>query len=146
ASRGRVVRQLLTESVLLSLGGGILGLVIAWSSLGPLLKLSAGTVPTVFDVSLDPAVLAFTLVMSIVTGLIFGIAPAMRTTKQDLRGTLNEGSRGSTAGPGHHRLRGALIPAEIALAVLLLVGAGLLLRSFSRLQEVPPGFQPDHLL
>jgi putative ABC transport system permease protein len=146
ASRGRVVRQLLTESVLLSLGGGILGLVIAWSSLGPLLKLSAGTVPTVFDVSLDPAVLAFTLVMSIVTGLIFGIAPAMRTTKQDLRGTLNEGSRGSTAGPGHHRLRGALISAEIALAVLLLVGAGLLLRSFSRLQEVPPGFQPDHLL
>ena len=109
------------------------------------MKLSAGTVPKVFDVSLDPAVLAFTLGMSIVTGLIFGIAPAMRTTKQDLRGTLNEGSRGSTAGPGHHRLRGSLISMEIALALLLLVGAGLLLRSFSRLQEIPPGFQPDHL-
>jgi putative ABC transport system permease protein len=145
ASRGRVVRQLLTESVLLSLAGGILGLLIAWASLGPLLKLSAGTVPNVFDVTLDPAVLAFTLGMSIITGLIFGIAPAMRTTKQDLRGTLNEGSRGSTAGPGHHRLRGSLISMEIALALLLLVGAGLLLRSFSRLQEIPPGFQPDHL-
>jgi len=145
ASRGRVVRQLLTESVLLSLAGGIVGLLIAWASLGPLLKLSAGTVPKVFDVSLDPAVLAFTLGMSILTGLIFGIAPAMRTTRQDLRGTLNEGSRGSTAGPGHHRLRGSLISMEIALALLLLVGAGLLLRSFSRLQEIPPGLQPDHL-
>ncbi len=145
ASRGRVVRQLLTESVLLSLAGGILGLLIAWASLGPLLKLSAGTVPNVFDVTLDPAVLAFTLGISVITGLIFGIAPAMRTTKRDLRGTLNEGSRGSTAGPGHHRLRGSLISMEIALALLLLVGAGLLLRSFSRLQEIPPGFQPDHL-
>jgi len=134
ASRGRVVRQLLTESVLLSLAGGILGLLIAWASLGPLLKLSAGTVPNVFDVTLDPSVLAFTFGMSILTGLIFGIAPAMRTTRQDLRGTLNEGSRGSTAGPGHHRLRGLLISLEIALALLLLLGAGLLLRSFSRLQ------------
>jgi putative ABC transport system permease protein len=145
ASRGRVVRQLLTESVLLSLAGGILGLLIAWASLGPLLKLSAGTVPNVFDVTLDPSVLAFTFGMSILTGLIFGIAPAMRTTRQDLRGTLNEGSRGSTAGPGHHRLRGLLISLEIALALLLLLGAGLLLRSFSRLQEIPTGFQPDHL-
>jgi putative ABC transport system permease protein len=145
ASRGRVVRQLLTESGVLSLAGGILGLLVAWASLGPLLKLSAGTVPQVFTVGLDPAVLAFTLGVSVITGLIFGIAPALRTTRQDLRGTLNEGSRGSTAGPGHHRLRGSLISVEIALALLLLVGAGLLLRSFSRLQEVPPGFQPDHL-
>jgi putative ABC transport system permease protein len=145
ASRGRVVRQLLTESVLLSLAGGLLGLLFAWASLGPLLKISAGTVPQVFSVGLDRSVLAFTIVVSAITGLIFGIAPALRTTKLDLRETLNEGSRGSTAGPGHHRLRGSLISMEIALAMLLLVGSGLLLRSFSRMQEISLGFQADHL-
>ena len=145
ASRGRIVRQLLTESVLISLGGGILGLLLAWISLGPLLKISAGTVPQVFTVVLDRSVLVFTLAVSLLTGLIFGLAPALRATRLDLRGRLNEGSRGSTSGPGQHRLRGALISLEIALAMLLLIGAGLLLRSFSRLQDVPPGFQPDHL-
>ena len=145
ASRGRVVRQLLTESVLLSLAGGLLGLLFAWASLGPLLKISAGTVPQVFSVGLDRSVLAFTILVSAITGLIFGIAPALRTTRLDLRETLNEGSRGSTAGPAHHRLRGSLISMEIALAMLLLVGSGLLLRSFSRMQEVSLGFQADHL-
>jgi putative ABC transport system permease protein len=145
ASRGRVVRQLLTESVLLSLAGGLLGLLFAWASLGPLLKISAGTVPQVFSVGLDRSVLAFTILVSAITGLIFGIAPALRTTKLDLRETLNEGSRGSTAGPARNRLRGSLISMEIALAMLLLVGSGLLLRSFSRMQEVSLGFQADHL-
>ncbi len=79
-------------------------------------------------------------------GLLFGIVPALRTAKLDLRETLNESSRGSTAGPGHHRVRGLLVITEIALAMLLLAGSGLLLRSFSRLQETPPGFSPDHLL
>jgi len=146
ASRGRLVRQLLTESVLLSLTGGILGLALAWAALGPLLKISAGSVPAAFTVSLDFPVLVFTLAVAIVTGLVFGIVPALRTARLDLRETLNEGSRGSTSGPGAHRLRGALVAAEIALAMLLLVGAGLLLRSFERLQDVAPGFQPDHLL
>jgi len=145
ASRWRVTRQLITESVLLSLAGGVLGLLFAQSALGPLLKLSASSVPAVFTVTLDRWVLAFTLGVSLLTGLVFGIVPALRTAKLDLRETLNEGSRGSTAGPGHHRLRGALVAAEIAMA-LLLVGAGLLLRSFSRMQDVPPGFQTDHLL
>jgi putative ABC transport system permease protein len=145
ATRGRVVRQLLTESVLLSLAGGLLGLVFAWASLGPLLKISAGTVPEVFSVGLDRSVLAFTMLVSVIAGLIFGIAPALRITKLDLRETLNEGSRGSTVGPGQHRLRGSLISIEIALAMLLLVGSGLLLRSFSRMQEVSLGFQADHL-
>jgi putative ABC transport system permease protein len=145
ASRGRVVRQLLTESVLLALAGGLLGLLFAWASLGPLLKISAGTVPQVFAVGLDRSVLAFTILASAITGLLFGIAPALRTTRLDLRETLNEGSRGSTAGPAHHRLRGSLISMEIALAMLLLVGSGLLLRSFSRMQEVSLGFQADHL-
>ena len=146
ASRWRVTRQLITESLLLSLAGGALGLLFAWASLGPLLRLSATSVPAVFAVGLDRRVLFFTLLVSLVTGLLFGIVPALRTAKLDLRETLNEGSRGSTAGPGHHRIRGALVAAEIAMAMLLLVGAGLLLRSFSRLQDVPPGFQADHLL
>jgi putative ABC transport system permease protein len=146
ASRWRVTRQLITESVLLSLSGGVLGLLFAWASLGPLLKLSATSVPAVIAVGLDRWVLFFTLVVSLVTGLLFGIVPALRTAKLDLRETLNEGSRGSTAGPGHHRIRGVLVAAEIAMAMLLLVGSGLLLRSFSRLQDVPPGFQADHLL
>jgi putative ABC transport system permease protein len=146
AGRGRVLRQLLTESVLLSFAGGALGLLMAWAALGPLLKLSAGSVPQVFTVGLDRWVLGFALGVSVLTGLFFGIVPALRTAKLDLRESLNEGSRGSTAGPGHHRIRGVLVVMEIALAMLLLVGSGLLLRSFSRLQEVPPGFQADHLL
>jgi len=146
ATRWRVTRQLITESLLLSLAGGALGLLLAWTSLGPLLKLSSTSVPAVLTVSLDRWVLFFTLLVSFVTGLVFGIVPAVRTAKLDLRETLNEGSRGSTTGPGQHRIRGVLVAAEIAMAMLLLVGAGLLLRSFSRLQEVPPGFQADHLL
>lgn len=146
ASRGRLVRQLLTESVLLSMVGGMLGLLLAWAALGPLLKLSAGSVPAAFSVSLDRSVLLFTIGVAVVTGLVFGIVPALRTAGLDLREALNEGSRGSTTGPGHHRIRGVLVAAEIAMAMLLLVGAGLLLRSFARLQDVPPGFQPDHLL
>jgi len=146
ASRWRVIRQLLTESVLLSVGGGTLGLLLAYSALGPLLKLAATSLPAVFKVTLDRWVLFFTLGVSLLTGLLFGVFPALRTARMDLRETLNESSRGSTAGPGRQRTRDVLVASEIALAMLLLVGAGLLLRSFSRLQEVPPGFPVDHLL
>lgn len=145
AGRGRVIRQLLTESVILSVAGGIFGVLMAWAALGPLLKLASGSVPQGSHIGLDPWVLFFTAAVSLVTGVLFGIVPALRTAKLDLRETLNEGTRGSTAGPGQHRLRGALVASEIALAMLLLIGSGLLLRSFERLQEVPPGFQPDHL-
>jgi putative ABC transport system permease protein len=146
ASRGRIVRQLLTESVLISLAGGVLGLLLASATLGPLLRIAAGSVPKVFSVQLDYSVLAFTLLISILTGLFFGLVPALRTAKLDLREALNEASRGSTSGPSAHRLRGVLVGVEIALAMLLLVGAGLLLRSFERLQDVSAGFAPDHLL
>ncbi len=149
ASRGREVAirtSMGAESVLVSVAGGVLGLFLASASLEPLLRLSAGSVPQAFSVTLDRSVLLFTLVLSVLTGLVFGLVPALRTAKLDLRETLNEGSRGSTAGPGQHRLRAVLVATEIALAMLLLVGAGLLLRSFSRLQDVPPGFQADHLL
>ncbi len=145
AGRPRIVRQLLTESIILSLVGAGLGLLLGWSALDPLLKVSASSLPPGAVVGLDGWVLVFTAGVAIVTGLLFGIFPALRTTKLDLRETLNESSRGSTAGPGHHRLGNALVSLEIALALLLLVGAGLLLRSFSRMQDVPPGFQADHL-
>jgi putative ABC transport system permease protein len=146
ASRWRIVRGLLTESVLIAVTGGALGLLVASAALGPLLHMAEGSVPQVFSVGLDRSVLLFTLVVSVLTGLVFGIVPALRTGKIDLRETLNEGSRGSTTGRGHHRILGALVATEIAVALLLLIGSGLLLRSFSRLQEVSPGFQPDHLL
>jgi putative ABC transport system permease protein len=146
ASRGRVIRQLLTESVLLSVAGGLLGVIVAWAAIALLPKIAGDSIPPGVPIGLDPWVLAFTAAVSLFTGLLFGIVPALRTAKLDLREALNEGSRGSTAGPGQHVLRGALVAMEIALALLLLVGSGLLLRSFSRLQEVPPGFQPDHLL
>jgi putative ABC transport system permease protein len=146
AGRTRLIRQLLTESILLSLAGGVFGLLLAWASLGPLLNISAGSLPLAFTIGLNRSVLLFTILVSVITGLAFGIAPALRATRLDLRETLNEGSRGSTSGPGHQRLRGILIASEFALAMLLLVGAGLLLRSFSRLQDVSTGFQPDHLL
>jgi putative ABC transport system permease protein len=146
ASRGRVDRQLLTESVLLALAGGFLGILLAWVSLAPLLKLATGSVPQAFTVSLDARVLFFAVAVTVLTGLIFGIVPALRTARLDLRESLSEGSRGSTTGAGQHRVRGLLVAAEIAGAVCLLVGAGLLLRSFALLQEVSPGFRTDHLL
>src|SRR5271167_25539 len=146
ASRWRIVRAILTESVLISVAGGALGLLVASASLGPLLQLAEGSVPQVLTIALDRSVLFITLLVSVLTGLIFGTAPALRTANLDLRETLNEGSRGSTSGPGQHRLRSILVVTEIAFAMLLLVGSGLLLRSFARLQEVAPGFQPDHLL
>lgn len=146
ASRSRLVNQLLTESLLIALFGGGLGLLVAHAALGPLLRLSAGTVPNLELITLDRWVLAFTLAASIVTGVLFGLAPALRTSKFDLRETLNEGGRGSTGGAATHRLRAVLVVTEIALAMLLLVGAGLLLRSFDRMQRAQPGFVPDHLL
>ncbi|MGB0034185.1 MAG: ABC transporter permease [Candidatus Acidiferrales bacterium] len=146
ASRMRVVRQLLTESIVIAVVGGGLGLVFANAALGPLLKLSAGTVPNAGAIEIDRWVLVFTAAASLLTGILFGLIPALRTAQLDLCETLNEGGRGSTGGAGSHRLRSALVVTEIAVAMLLLVGAGLFLRSFERMQAVPPGFTPDHLL
>ena len=146
AGRARLVRQLVTESLVLSLLGGVVGLFLAWLSLGALLRLAANALPAAFSVELDPTVLAFTFVVAAGTGLVFGVAPALRATKLDLRDVMNEGSHGSSGAPRARRLRGLLITAESALAMLLLVGAGLLLQSFERLNAVSPGFQADHLL
>lgn len=146
ASRMRVVRQLLTESIVIAVAGGGLGLIFANAALGPLLKLSAGTVPNAGAIQIDRWVLVFTAAVSLLTGILFGLIPALRTARLNLREALNEGGRGSSGGVGSHRLRSALVVTEIAVAMLLLVGAGLFLRSFEHMQSMPPGFVPDHLL
>jgi putative ABC transport system permease protein len=145
AGRGRIVRQLLTESVVLSVVGGVLGLFVAWFGTRLLLSLGRGQLPRAFDVALDARVLAFSFVLSLATGLLFGLVPALRASATALQSTLREGGRG-LAGSGGQRLRNGLVMAEIALAVILVVGAGLMTRSFIRILQVDPGFRPERLL
>jgi putative ABC transport system permease protein len=145
ASRGRLGWPLLTESVLLSLLGGALGLLLAFWGTDSLLALAPADLPRIGEIRLDGRVLGFTLLVSLLTGLAFGTAPALRASRVALVQTLNEGGRGS-GGPGRQRVRNALIVAEVALALVLLVGAGLLLRSLGRILDVDPGFNPESVL
>ena len=144
ASRGRIIRQLLIESVLLSVVGGSCGLLVAVWGTDFLVSLVPENIPRAQDIQLDGVVLAFTFLASLGTGILFGLAPAWQTSRLDLRTALNDSARGSS-GAGHHRLRNSLVVVEVALALLLLTGAGLLLQSFSRLSQVNPGVQPEHL-
>jgi putative ABC transport system permease protein len=144
ASRRRIAQQLLTESILLALAGGGVGLLLAVWGIGSLLKLAPQELPRVRDVTLDLRVLGFTLVVTLLTGVIFGLVPALQASRPNLNETLKEGGRGTTG--GHHRVRGTLVITEVALALLLLVGAGLLIRSFYRLQQVTPGFNSKNAL
>jgi len=137
---------LLTESLLLALAGGLLGLLLAYWGVGALRLLVPAKTPRIDEVRLDPVVLAFTLGVSVLTGLFFGLAPAWHIARTDLRESLNKVGRGTSASGASRRLRAALVVSELGLAVLLLVGAGLLIRSFSRLLEVSPGFPTQHLL
>ncbi|PYV30875.1 MAG: ABC transporter permease [Acidobacteria bacterium] len=144
ASRGRAIQQLLTESTLLAMAGGGLGLLVAmWGTQG-VLKLVPGGLPRMENIRLDGWVLAFTLAVSFVTGIVFGLAPAVQVSQIDLHNTLKEGGRGSTA--GHHRMRALLVVSEIAASLVLLVGAGLMLKTIYRLSRVDPGFDPRNLL
>jgi len=146
AGRARLVRQLLTESLILGFAGGLLGLVLAYWGVGALRALAPANTPRMDEVHIDPVVLAFTFGVSLLTGLVFGLAPAWQVARTDLRETLNEAGRGTSAAGASLNLRAALVVSELALAVLLLVGAGLLIRSFNRLVDVSPGFQTQHLL
>ncbi len=146
ASRGRVIRQLLTESVLLAFIGGALGVLLAMWGVDLLIALSPGDIPRTGEIGIDGRVLGFTFGVSLLTGLIFGLAPALQASKQDLHEALKEGGRGGTTGPRRARVRSALIVSEVALALVLLVGAGLLVRSFFKLRNVSPGFDPENVL
>ncbi|MFY9554981.1 MAG: ABC transporter permease [Blastocatellia bacterium] len=145
AGRWRLVRQLLTESVLLSVAGGALGLLIAIWGLDGLRWLDPGNIPRLQNVRIDGRVLGFTFGVAMLTGMLFGLAPALRGSQVDLSETLKEGGR-SLAGSGNHRLRNLLVIAEMALSLVLLIGAGLLIRSFIRVQQVEPGFATQNLL
>ncbi len=146
AGRWRIIRQLLTESVLLSVVGGALGVLLAWWGLEMLLKLSPANLPRLDNIHLDARVLGFTLGLSLLTGLLFGLAPALHTSQLELGETLKEGGRSGSGSRRTQRVRNAFIVAEIALTLALLIGAGLLMRSFWHLQQVSPGFRTDHLL
>jgi putative ABC transport system permease protein len=145
AGRGRLVRQLLTESVLLSAAGSALGLLLARWILDVLPTLAAAQIPRLASVRIDPAVLAFTAAVAIATGLLFGLAPAWQAARTDAAQGLREGRRGSP-GPTARRLRAGLTAAEVALALVVLVGAGLLVQSLVRLLNVDAGFVADNLL
>ena len=146
AQQSRLVRQMLTESVLVSLAGGALGLLLAVWGVGALRSTQSSVIPRVSEIGIDGWVLAFTLLLALATGVLFGLVPALRIARGELNGALREGARGASGGMGVRQLRGVLVLAEVALALVLLVGAGLLIRSFDRLQRVDPGFNPDHVL
>jgi len=147
ASRTRLVRQLLTESVLLSLVGGALGVALAWGGLRLLTGLAPSDVPRLDQVRIDAPALVVTLGVAVLTGVLFGLVPALQASSPNLAGSLRDaGGRGATGGQRGNQLRRLLAAAQVALVVVLLTGAGLLIRSFLQLQQVDLGFRPDNLL
>ncbi len=145
AGRGRLVFQMLIESLVLAIVGGAAGVLLAYLAITPIQTLSAGSIPRVLDVTLDRNVLAFTVLVTLATGLLFGVAPAWQASRSGIGYVLKEGGRSSTGARGH-RLRGLLLVGEVALSLVLLVGATLLFRSFARLTAVDPGFQSERVL
>jgi putative ABC transport system permease protein len=146
AHRGRLMRQVLTESLVLAVGGGALGLMLAVWGTDLLIKLQPQGIPRLEEVQIDRMVLLFTAGLTVLTGLIFGCIPAWHSTRVDLVGSLKDNARGAIGAGGLQRLRGTLVVAEMALAVLLLTGAGLMIRSFARLQNVDSGFKTENVL
>jgi putative ABC transport system permease protein len=146
ARRTRVIRQLLTESVLLAFAGGVLGIGLAYGGVQGLIAISPANTPRINEVTVDGAVLGFTLLVSLLTGLIFGLAPALQASRPDVAETLKEGGRSGGGGVGRHRVRSGLVIAEVSLALVLLVGAGLMLKSFLRVLDADPGFHSENVL
>jgi predicted permease len=145
ASRGRLLRQLLTESILVSLTGGLLGLALAPLALTVLVKFAARYTTRATEVQIDSPVMLFTLLIAVGTGIVFGLAPAFSSSKRAAE-SLKQGSGRTTTGRGRQALRNGLVVAQVAVSFILLIGAGLMLRSFIKLTEVNPGFRTDHLL
>ncbi len=146
AGRARIVRQLLTESLLLSLAGGAVGVILASWGVRLLLLFGADRLPRIAEIQVDNRVLWFTFAISLLTGLLFGLVPALQVSKTDLNESLKESGRSAMGGRHRQRARHLLVVSEVALSLVLLVGAGLLAKSFMRLQNVNAGFTPDHLL
>jgi putative ABC transport system permease protein len=146
AGRSRIVRQLVIESLVLATVGGALGLLLATWGVSLLSSAAVTGLPRAQRIDVDWPVALFTLILSLATGLVFGLVPAWQATRFDIRESLNEESRGASGSARHRRMRSSLVVAEIALALVLLVGAGLLLRSFAAMTRVSPGFNPQQLL
>jgi putative ABC transport system permease protein len=145
ANRWRIVQQLLTESLLLAVIGGAIGVVLASWLVNVFVASGPVTIPRIDLVGVDVRAVAFSALVTLATGILFGLAPALRASVPDLRSTLNEAGRGTSAAPAR-RLRSVLIVAEVALALMLLVGAGLMIRSFARLMSIEPGFDPTNVV
>jgi putative ABC transport system permease protein len=146
AGRFRLIRQLLTESLLLSIIGGAIGLLLALYGVYLLVTFGPADLPRAQEIAVDGSVLGFTLAVSLLTGVIFGLAPALQASRPDLNETLKDSGRSATGSAGHRRVRSLLVVSEIALSLILLVGAGLLMRSFLKLRAVDPGFNSQNSL
>jgi len=146
AGQWRIIRQLLTESLLLAVAGGAVGLALSFLLIKLLIAVGPADVPRLGQVGLDARVLAFTVGVVGLVGLFFGLAPALHASKTDLNDVLKEGGRSGSEGPGRNRVRAVLVVTEIALSLLLLIGAGLLIKSFVLLRDVNPGFDPENVL
>jgi predicted permease len=146
ASAGMLLRQVLLESLMLSVSGGVVGLLLASSALRVGVTLLPETLPRIGEIGLDWKVIAFSLLLAGLTGVLCGLIPAFASIRTSVNGVLKEGGRTGSAGGGHARLRSALVIAEIAVALVLLTASGLLLRSFEKMREVDPGYRPDHTL
>jgi putative ABC transport system permease protein len=145
AGRGRLMRQMLAESLVLSLAGGLLGMTLAYFAMPAIQRLGAGSIPRVANVTLDLRVLAFALAVSVLTGILFGLVPAWQASRTVVGAVLKEGGRSATTSGGRW-VRNTLLVGEVALSIVLLVGAVLLLRSFVKLTNVDPGFRPERVL
>jgi len=146
ATRSRLIRQLLTESVLLAVLGGVLGLLLALWGTNVMVSHSSANIPRMKEVSIDIVVFGVTLLISILTGIIFGLVPAIQTTKPDLNETLKEGSRSSTGGVASWRIRGILVVSEVSLALILLIGAALIAKSFLQLRKTDQGYSSARVI
>lgn len=146
ASRSRIIQQLLAESVLLALIGGLLGLLLAAFAIHLLISLAPSNIPRLNEVTIDFRVLTFTVAVSLLTGILFGMAPALQSWRSDLHEGVKDGGRGGSAGAAQNRLRSALVVTEVTLVFVLLIAAGLMIRSFQRLLDVSPGIDTRNVM